>query len=72
MTSRPKRLAIAALVPFLALWVAAWFDGNVVNEAVVQAGHNYDYRAREPRCLCRLSGRDGWRTGHSGRGLVGP
>jgi hypothetical protein len=42
MTSRPKRLAIAALVPFLALWITAWFDGNVVSEAVAQAGHNYD------------------------------
>jgi hypothetical protein len=43
MTSRPKRLAIAALVPFLALWAAAWFDGNVVSEAVRQSGHNFDY-----------------------------
>ncbi len=43
MTSRPKRLAIAALVPFLALWIAAWFDGNVVSEAVRQAGSNYDF-----------------------------
>ncbi|MGZ6267100.1 MAG: hypothetical protein ACXWNR_00845 [Candidatus Limnocylindrales bacterium] len=42
MTSRPKRLAIAALVPFLALWAAAWFDGNVVTEAMTQAGRNYD------------------------------
>ncbi len=42
MISRPKRLAIAAFVPFMALWLAAWFDGNVVSEAVVQAGRNYD------------------------------
>ena len=42
MISRPKRLAIAAFVPFIALWLAAWFDGNVVSEAVAQAGQNYD------------------------------
>jgi hypothetical protein len=42
MISRPKRLAIAAFVPFMALWITAWFDGNVVNEAVAQAGRNYD------------------------------
>jgi hypothetical protein len=42
MISRPKRLAIAAFVPFMALWITAWFDGNVVNEAVAQAGLNYD------------------------------
>ncbi len=43
MTSRSKRLLIAAIVPFVALWVAAWFDGNVVNDAATQAGHNYDF-----------------------------
>jgi hypothetical protein len=43
MTSRSRRMLIAALVPFVALWAAAWFEGNVVSEAVTQAGHNYDY-----------------------------
>lgn len=42
MISRPKRLAIAAFVPFMALWLAAWFDGNVVSEAVAQGERNYD------------------------------
>lgn len=43
MTSRSRRLLIAAFVPLVALWVAAWFDGNVVFDAVIQAGHTYDY-----------------------------
>jgi hypothetical protein len=43
MTGRSKRLLTAAFVPFVAMWAAAWFDGNVVTEAVIQAGRNYDF-----------------------------
>jgi hypothetical protein len=42
MSSRSNRLMIAAVVPFLALWAAAWFDGNVVADAVSQAGRTFD------------------------------
>ena len=34
MISRPKRLAIAAFVPFIALWLAAWFDRCVIDALV--------------------------------------
>jgi hypothetical protein len=42
MSSRSRSLLVAAIVPFVAMWAAAWFDGNVVHEAVTQSGLNYD------------------------------
>ena len=42
MSSRSRSLLVAAIVPFVAMWAAAWFDGNVVNEAVTQSGRNFD------------------------------
>jgi hypothetical protein len=42
MSSRSRSLLIAAVVPFVAMWIAAWFDGNVVAEAERQAAMNFD------------------------------
>lgn len=42
MSSRSRSLLIAAIVPFVAMWIAAWFDGNVVAEAERQAALNFD------------------------------